>query len=32
MIEKWLSVQDMIGIGILVGTAIKLIQFKIKKW
>jgi len=28
MIEKILSVQDMIGIAIIVGTIIKLIQFK----
>ncbi|GAH35924.1 unnamed protein product [marine sediment metagenome] len=27
MIEKYLSIQDVIAIGVLIGVAIKLIQF-----
>lgn len=31
MLEKFISVQDMIAIAILIGIVIKIIQFK-KKW
>ena len=31
MLEKFISVQDMIAIAIIIGVLIKIIQFK-KKW
>jgi len=31
MLEKFISVQDMIAIAIIIGIGIKIIQFK-KKW